>query len=82
MVIKIPKMSHFFVFMLIPAKNQSQFGQNIYAHLKNLIFLSENAMDCWILRYHYQDINPGRYKVSLLLTQQRFGISTLDISQT
>ena len=33
MVIKISKMTHFLYFLLMPAKNQSQFGENIYVHL-------------------------------------------------
>ena len=37
MVIKMSKMAHFLYFLLIPAKNQSQFGQNTYMHQKNLI---------------------------------------------
>ena len=37
MVIKMSKMAHFLYFALMPAKNQSQFGENIYAHLKDLI---------------------------------------------
>ena len=38
MVIKMLKMAHFLYFLLMPAKNQSQFA--------------ENAMVCWILSYH------------------------------
>ena len=37
MVIKVSQMSHFLYFLLMPVKNQSQFGENIYVHLKNLI---------------------------------------------
>ena len=37
MVIKMSKMAHFLYFLLMPAKNQSQFGQNIDVHLKDLI---------------------------------------------
>ena len=33
MVIKISKMTHFLYFLLMPAKNQSQFGENISLHL-------------------------------------------------
>ena len=36
MVIKMSKMVHFLYFLLMPAKNQSQFGENIYVHLKDL----------------------------------------------
>ena len=37
LVIKMLKVAHFFYFLLMPAKNQSQFGQNIYVHLKDII---------------------------------------------
>ena len=37
MVIKMLKMAHFLYFLLMPAKNQSQFGENIYVHQKDLI---------------------------------------------
>ena len=37
MVIKVSQMSHFLYFLLMPVKNQSQFGENIYVHLKDLI---------------------------------------------
>ena len=37
MVIKTSKIAHFLYFLLMPAKNQSQFEQNIYVHLKDLI---------------------------------------------
>ena len=40
MVIKVSKMAkmvHFLYFLLMPGKNQSQFGQHIYMHLKDLI---------------------------------------------
>ena len=37
MVIKMSKMVHFLYFLLMPAKNQSQFGENIYVHLKDRI---------------------------------------------
>ena len=37
MVIKMSKMAHFLYFLLMPANNQSQFGENIYVHLKDLI---------------------------------------------
>ena len=36
MVIKMSKMVHFLYFLLMPAKNQWQFGENIYVHLKDL----------------------------------------------
>ena len=37
MVIKMSKMAHFLYFLLMPANNQSRFGENIYVHLKDLI---------------------------------------------
>ena len=37
MVKKMSKNGSFFVFLLMAGKNQSQFGQNIQVHLKNLI---------------------------------------------
>ena len=37
MVIKMSKMAHFWSLLWMPTKNQSQFGQNIYMELKDLI---------------------------------------------
>ena len=37
MVIKMSKMAHFLHFLLMPATNQTQFGETIYVHLKDLI---------------------------------------------
>ena len=37
MVIKMSKMAHFWSLLVMPTKNQSQFGQNIYMELKDLI---------------------------------------------
>ena len=37
MVIKMSKMGHFLYFLLMQAKNPTQFGENIYLHLKDLI---------------------------------------------
>ena len=37
MVIKMSKMAHFLYFLLMPANNQSQFGENICVQLKDLI---------------------------------------------
>ena len=36
MVIKMSKMAHLLYFLLMPADNQSRFGENIYVHLKDL----------------------------------------------
>ena len=36
-VINMSEIANFLYFLLMPAKNQSQFGQNIYEHLKDLI---------------------------------------------
>ena len=38
--------THFLYFLLMPAKNQSQFVENIYVHLKDYLAFTENAMDC------------------------------------
>ena len=46
MVIKMPKMGYFFYFLLMQAKNPSQFGENIYLHLKDLIQLFQKML--WI----------------------------------
>ena len=35
-VIRMSKMAHFLSFLLMTAKNQSQFGQNILEHLKDV----------------------------------------------
>ena len=37
MVIKMSKMAQFLYFLLIPAKTQARFRQNIYVHLKDRI---------------------------------------------
>ena len=37
MVIKMSKMAHFLYFLQMTAKNQLQFGHNIWVHLKDLI---------------------------------------------
>ena len=37
MVIRMSKIAHLLYFLLMPAKNQSQFSQNIYVDLKDLI---------------------------------------------
>ena len=37
MVTKMSKMAHFLYFLLMPPKNQTQFGENIYVHLKDRI---------------------------------------------
>ena len=49
MVIKMSKMAHFLYFLLMPAKNQSQFGQNIYVYLKDFIQLSQEML--WIVGF-------------------------------
>ena len=49
MVIKVSQMSHFLYFLLMPVKNQSQFGENIYVHLKNLIWLFQKIL--WIVGF-------------------------------
>ena len=37
MVTKISKITHFLYFVMMPAKDQSGFGQNIHVHLKVII---------------------------------------------
>ena len=37
MVIRMSKLAHFLYFLLMPAKCRSQFGENIYEHLKDLM---------------------------------------------
>ena len=37
MVIKMSKLAHFWYFLLMPAKSRSQFGENNYVHLKDLM---------------------------------------------
>ena len=44
MVIKWSKMVHFLYFLLMPAKIKSQFGQNIYVYLKDLMQLSQKMI--------------------------------------
>ena len=39
MAIKISKVAYFLYLLLMAAKNQSQFGQNISAYLKDFIWL-------------------------------------------
>ena len=51
MVIKMSKMADFLCFLLIPANNQSQFGEIIYMRLKDIIYLFQKML--WIV-----DINP------------------------
>ena len=58
-VIKRSDMAHFFEF----SANDSKKSVTIWtkAHLspseRSYLALSENAMDYWVLRYHYQDAN-------------------------
>ena len=44
MVIKMSKMAHFLYYMLMTARNQSQFVQNIYVHLKDLYEFFQNML--------------------------------------
>ena len=37
MVIKMSKIAHFLYFLLMTAKNQLEFGQNISVHMKDLL---------------------------------------------
>ena len=49
MVIEMSKMAHFLYFLLMPAKNQLHFGQNIYVHLKDLTYFSQKMV--WIVGF-------------------------------
>ena len=52
-VIKMLKIANFLYFLLMIAKNQSQFRQDISAHPKRCyLALLQNAMDHWFLSYH------------------------------
>ena len=52
-VITMSKMAHFLYFLLITAKNQSHFGQNILSTSeRSYSVLSENPMNSWIPSYH------------------------------
>ena len=84
MVVKMSKIAHFLYFLLMPAKNQSQFGQNTYVHLKDLIQLSQKMI--WIVGFwdtisKILTLEDTEFHY-FLLTQQIFGISILDILQT
>ena len=84
MVIIMLKMAQFLYFLLMPAKTQSHFGQNIYLHLKDLFQLSQKMLwiaGSWatISKISTLDDTELHY---FLLTQQFFYISTLNIWQT
>ena len=49
MVIKMSKMAHFFVFSTDAGKTQLQFEENIYVHLKDLIWLFQKML--WIVGF-------------------------------
>ena len=83
MVINMSKMAYFLYFLLMPAKNQSRLGENIYVHLKDLIYLSQKML--WIIKFSaiVNKILTLENTVSLLFADSAvFYISTLDISQT
>ena len=48
MVLEMSKMN----FLLMPAKNRSQYMKYLRASERSYLALSKNAMDCWILSYH------------------------------
>ena len=83
MVINMSKMAYFLYFLLMPAKNQSRLGENIYVHLKDLIYLSQKML--WIIKFSaiVNKILTLENTVSLLFADSAvFYIFTLDISQT
>ena len=45
----MPKMVHFLHFMLMTARHQSQFGQNVLENLKGLIHLFQKVL--WIIGF-------------------------------
>ena len=49
MFIKKFKMAHFLYFLLMAAKNQSSFGQNIYVHLNDLVKFFHKML--WIVGF-------------------------------
>ena len=66
------------------ANNQSQFGENNYVHLKDLIRSFRKCyglLDSELPLARYQPLKIQRF-ITFLLTQQLFDISTLNISQT
>ena len=84
MIIKMSKMADFLYFPLMPAKNQSQFGENICMNLKDLIWLFQKML--WIVGF-WATIS----KISALedtgfhyffADSEVFNISTLDNSRT
>ena len=48
-VIKMSKMAHFLYFLKTSTKDQSQFGENIQVHLKDLVQLFQEVM--WIIEF-------------------------------
>ena len=74
-VINISKGANYLQFLVMSAKNQSQFGQNIQMHLKDLVQLFfKKPLDYWLLSHYYQNFNPRKYKILVFfyLTQQFF----------
>ena len=66
------------------ANNQSQFGENNYVHLKDLIRSFRKCyglLDSELPLARYQPLKIQRF-ITFLLTQQLFDISTFNISQT
>ena len=56
----------------------------IFKYIWKMLFSSsENIMDYWNLSYHYQDVNPWKYRgLEFLSWLINFDISTINISQT
>ena len=58
-----------FVFSADDSKKLShRYGKMLSASERSYLFLLQNAMDYWVLSYHYQDVNPWYF----LLTQRFF----------
>ena len=76
-VIKMSKTTHL-VFSADDSKKFShRYGKMLSASERPSLFLLQNAMDYWVLSYHYQDVNTWYF----LLTQRFFHISKFNISQ-
>ena len=83
MVIKMSKMARFFVFSADARKKSITFWiKYLRASKRSYLAVSENAMDCSELPLAmYQPLEIQSF-IIFLLTQQIFGVSTLDISRT
>ena len=80
MVIKMSKMAHFLYFLMMPAKNESWFGQNIYVILFSSLRKCYRLLDSEQPLAWYQLWKMHIFFI-FLLTQQLLYVSTLDISR-